>query len=202
MKKIKKIHGSRALLTVALSIALVGGIATVAGAAIPSTGGVIKACYDPRSAYVRVIDTDLSQTCTTAERALNWNQTGPQGPAGPAGQTGPQGLRGETGPQGPQGPAGPAGGYNSVARGEACAGTCTSDYYSTYLEAWAGCPYGKTLVGGGFEMKPGRYSDGKRYPVQVQRNAPLPGYDYWVVGVNIQSLSFMDLKAYAICVSR
>jgi hypothetical protein len=56
-------------------------------------------------------------------------------------------------------------------------------------------------VGGGFEVVPGRYSSGQKYPVQVQRNGPLPGYDYWVVGVNVQSLSFQDLKAYAMCVS-
>jgi hypothetical protein len=49
-------------------------------------------------------------------------------------------------------------------------------------------------------MEPGRYSNGTRYPVQVQRSSKLPGYDYWVVGVNIQSLSFMDLKVQAICV--
>jgi hypothetical protein len=89
-----------------------------------------------------------------------------------------------------------------VARGEACAGTCNADYYSTYLEAWAGCPYGTTLVGGGYEVVPGRYSNGTRYPVQVQRSSPLPGYDYWVVGVNVQQLSFMDLKAYAMCVAK
>ena len=168
----------------ALTVTALGG---VAAASIPSPAGIINGCYNPGSAYVRVVDTAVGQTCTTAEKALNWNQTGPQGPAGPAG---------------PQGPAGPAGGFNTVGRGEACAGTCTGEWYNTYLEAWAGCPYGQTLVGGGFEVKPGRYSTGQRYPVQVQRNAPYPGYNYWVVGVNIQQLSYMDLKAYAICVSR
>ena len=63
-------------------------------------------------------------------------------------------------------------------------------------------PVGQTLVGGGFEVVPGRYSNGTRYPVQVQRNGPYPGYDYWVVGVNVQQLSFLDLKAYALCVAK
>jgi hypothetical protein len=173
-----------AVCTAALTITAIGGVAS---AAIPNAVGVINGCYDPRSAYVRVVDAALGQTCTTAEKPLNWNQTGPQGPAGPTG---------------PQGPAGPAGGYNRVGRGEACAGTCTGEWYSTYLEAWAGCPSGMTLVGGGFEVKPGRYSTGQKYPVQVQKNAPYPGYDYWVVGVNVQQLSYQDLKVYAMCVAK
>jgi hypothetical protein len=181
------------------SVSLVGavsGAATIVEASIPSPTGVVNGCYDPRSAYVRVVDTALGQTCTTAEKALNWNQTGPQGPAG---ATGPQGP---AGPTGPQGPAGPAGGYNRVGRGEGCAGTCSGEWYSTYLEAWAGCPSGMTLVGGGFEVKPGRYSTGQKYPVSVQKNAPYPGYDYWVVGVNVQQLSYQDLKAYAMCIAK
>ncbi len=162
-------------------------ITEMASASIPAPSGMINGCYDPRAAYVRVVDTALGQTCTTAEKALNWNQTGPQGPAGPAG---------------PQGPAGPAGGFNTVRQGQACAGTCSGNYYGTYLEAWAGCPAGSRVVGGGFEVVPGRYSNGTRYPVQVQRSSPLPGYDYWVVGVNVQSLSYQDLKVYAMCVAR
>ena len=50
----------------------------IAAASIPSTGGVIKGCYDPRSAYVRVVDPALGQACNSAERALDWNQTGPR----------------------------------------------------------------------------------------------------------------------------
>jgi hypothetical protein len=181
---------SRSILVTGGIAIVVGAAATLAAASIPAPGGVINSCYDPRAAYLRVVDTALGQTCTTAEKALNFNQTGPQGPAGATGATGPQG------------PAGPAGGYSRVGRGEACAGTCSGNYYGTYLEAWAGCPWGMTLVGGGFEMVPGRYSNGTRHPVQVQRNAPLPGYDYWVVGVNVQQLSYMDLKAYAMCVAK
>ena len=186
----------KAMLISGSLVGAVGGTATIAVASIPAPTGVINGCYNPTSSYVRVVDTAVGQTCTTAEKALNWNQTGPQGPAG---ATGPQGP---AGPTGPQGPAGPAGGFNNVGRGEACAGTCTGEWYSTYLEAWAGCPYGQTLVGGGFEIKPGRYSTGQKYPVQVQRNGPYPGYNYWVVGVNVQQLSYQDLKAYAMCVAR
>ena len=79
-------------------------------------------------------------------------------------------------------------------------GTCSAQYYDTYHEGWAGCPWGTTLVGGGFEVVPGRYSTGTRFPVEVQRDGPLPNYNYWVVGVNVQELSFQDLKVYAMCV--
>ncbi len=190
--------GTRALIVLGL-LAPVVAISGIAAASIPSTGGVIKGCYDPRSAYVRVVDPALGQVCTAAERALDWNQAGAAGPAGPQGATGPAGP---AGPAGPQGPAGPAGGYQRVARSQACSGTCSYDYYSTYLEAWAGCPAGQTLVGGGFEVVPGRYNTGTMPQFQVRRSAPVPGYDYWVATVIVPSLSYVDLKAYAICIAR
>lgn len=90
--------------------AVVGGATVVASggavwASIPQANGVIKACYNPSAAYLRVIDPALGQTCTSSERALDWNQTGPAGP------TGPQGPAGPTGPQGPAGPAGVGSSY-------------------------------------------------------------------------------------------
>jgi hypothetical protein len=81
-----------------------GGLAY---ASIPDSGGVIHGCYkktSPNQGTIRVIDTDKGQTCSNAENALNWNQTGPQGPTGPAG---PTGADGPTGPQGPPGAPGP-----------------------------------------------------------------------------------------------
>lgn len=38
--------------------------------------------------------------------------------------------------------------------------------------------------------------------MQVQRNAPYPGYNYWVVGVNVQQLSYQDLKVTAMCIGK
>ncbi|WP_235531234.1 MULTISPECIES: hypothetical protein [unclassified Nocardioides] len=52
------------------------------------------------------------------------------------------------------------------------------------------------------DVVPDQWRRDEADPVQVQRNAPYPGYDYWVVGVNVQELSFMDLKAYAMCVAK
>jgi len=84
--------------------------AALAYATIPDSGGVIHGCYTP-SGVMRVIDADTSN-CNPGEKALEWNQTGPQapqGPTGPSGTTGPAGPQGDPGPTGPKGDPGPAG---------------------------------------------------------------------------------------------
>lgn len=58
-------------------IALLLASGGVAYAAIPnSTTGVIDGCYAIRTGALRVIDTEANptETCTTKERALTWNQ--------------------------------------------------------------------------------------------------------------------------------
>ncbi len=85
------------------------GVATAVKASIPDGGGVIHGCYAKSAApgsqpgSLRVIDTALGQTCTAAEGAVNWSQTGPPGPQGPQGVQGVQGARGPTGPKGDPG---------------------------------------------------------------------------------------------------
>jgi hypothetical protein len=94
------------------------GILTAVGvgyAAIPSSNGIIHSCYNASSnpsGQLRVIDAEAGAKCSKNEKALNFNQTGPQGPQGlqgPQGPPGPQGERGATGATGATGPAGPAG---------------------------------------------------------------------------------------------
>ncbi|HET8583951.1 MAG TPA: hypothetical protein VFL65_11915 [Jatrophihabitans sp.] len=92
-----------------------GGIAYAAGA-IPAPNGVINGCYQKAQGQLRVVTTGTQ--CRKSEKAISWNQTGPQGatgPQGPAGPTGPQGPAGTTGPQGATGPQGPAGPVHEVA---------------------------------------------------------------------------------------
>ncbi len=95
----------------ATGLALIGGGIAYAGGVIPGSGGVISACYQKAQGQLRVVP--AGQKCRPSEKALSWNQTGPQGatgpqgPAGPQGPTGPAGPQGATGPAGPQGPAGP-----------------------------------------------------------------------------------------------
>jgi hypothetical protein len=90
----------------------------VGSAAIPSSNGIIHSCYNASSnpsGQLRVINAEAGAKCSKIEKALNFNQTGPQGPQGPQGLQGPQGERGPagatgaTGSPGPSGPAGPAG---------------------------------------------------------------------------------------------
>jgi hypothetical protein len=98
-------------------------------------------------------------TVTPAAGGGGQGPMGPQGPAGPAGSTGapgPAGPRGETGPQGPQGPQGPPGpsgsgsglGYERVMSdtGQFAMGPGETVW------AEAGCPDGRAVVGGGFEL--------------------------------------------------
>ena len=95
-----------------------GGIAAVAllavlaavgvgYAAIPSADGVIHSCYNASSnpsGQLRIIDAEAGGKCAKNEKALDFNQRGPQGPKG---DTGPQGLQGVQGGTGATGPAGP-----------------------------------------------------------------------------------------------
>ena len=98
MRKVLKAAG------VVVVIAAVGASVGVAVAAVPSDN-VISSCYSLTNGGVRIIDTSVD-SCKSSERALSWNQIGPQGPQGLQGLQGPQGLQGEQGPQGLQGDRG------------------------------------------------------------------------------------------------
>jgi len=105
---------------VLVSLAAVGAFlavgAGIAYASIPDGDGVIHGCYNPETGALRVIDSDplgpIKGQCGSAEKPLNWNQTGPVGPQGAPGSPGapgPQGVPGPTGTRGPQGVPGPSG---------------------------------------------------------------------------------------------
>lgn len=73
-------------LVAGLSSGVVLGVtgSAVVLASIPDSSGVIHACYRTGTgilAKVRIID-NSTDSCTTNETAISWNQTGPQGPAG------------------------------------------------------------------------------------------------------------------------
>lgn len=92
---------SKRLATASLAGALVVGIGgAVAAAAVPEADGVINGCYSTKGSLfgspkgsLRVIDE--GEMCRSSERALPWNQQGPQG------EKGDPGLQGPTGPPGP-----------------------------------------------------------------------------------------------------
>ena len=90
-----------------VGLVIVGALAAggIAYATIPDAGGVIHGCYQKKQGTFRVIDTDQSQTCSSSETSLDFNQTGPQGQPGTTGATGPTGATGATGATGPTGPS-------------------------------------------------------------------------------------------------
>ena len=102
---------SRGVTATIVLIALLASVG-VGYAAIPSTNGVIYACYNTAanpSGMLRVIDVEAGAKCSKNEKSLTFNQIGPQGPAGPAGPQGPVGSQGPVGPAGPAGPQGAPG---------------------------------------------------------------------------------------------
>jgi hypothetical protein len=68
-----------------LAALIVAGIAgVVAYASIPDRHGVIHGCYKKSNGQLRVINLDVSH-CRPSEKAISWNQRGPQGPPGISG---------------------------------------------------------------------------------------------------------------------
>jgi hypothetical protein len=75
-------------------------------AAIPSSDGVIHACYNAGpnpSGQLRVIDAEAGAQCQRNEKALNFNQRGPKGDKGDKGDPGPPGRDGVDGTDGRDG---------------------------------------------------------------------------------------------------
>jgi type VI secretion system secreted protein Hcp len=110
------------MLKVALptAAALGAGGALAAAGVVPSSDGVISACYANDGGDLRIVS-DADQCDAKAEQPIEWNQQGPrgaqgipgpagaQGAAGAAGAAGPTGAPGAAGQPGPAGPAGAAG---------------------------------------------------------------------------------------------
>jgi hypothetical protein len=118
------------------------GIATAVQASIPEAGGIIHGCYNTSRSHeaatgaLRVIDMAKPDgKCASWESSLNWNVKGPTGPQGPQGVQGP---RGDTGPAGLAGTNGISG-YEVVF-------ALNKPHVS---EAFAQCPTGKKVIGGG-----------------------------------------------------
>ena len=88
----------------AVAAAIAGGFAW---ATIPSSNGVIKACYQKNNGQLRVVDGP--EACTSSELPIQWNQNGPQGATGAKGVTGAKGATGARGAQGPTGARGATG---------------------------------------------------------------------------------------------
>ena len=104
LQRVKRIGRSGGVvLAIVAAAALAGGVAY---ATIPNSDGVIDGCYLKATGSLRVIDPSKAHRCLSVEKAIHWNQTGPQGPTGLQGPAGASGPQGATGPQGPAGAPG------------------------------------------------------------------------------------------------
>jgi hypothetical protein len=147
-------------------------LSTAAVAAIPGAGGVINACFLPKSGILRLIDAEAGERCTRKEQAISWNQTGPQGLPGERGlqgEPGPQGVQGLPGAPGAQGERGPQGepgpqGVQGLQGPQGVPGTPgisgleivwaeTAIDSSTEKQLFIPCPAGKRAISAGVEVR-------------------------------------------------
>jgi hypothetical protein len=186
----------------------------------PASDGRIYACYTLDKGAIRLVNKGAA--CKNGERALSWNQTGPQGPAGPQGSTGPRGatgpqgatgphgatgLPGATGPQGPIGPAGatgpqgPPGPQGEPAPVELANGSiyaATGGNAADSPQATAACNPGDRLLGGGYNVGFGKPN--VRVVVNIPENPGLS--DRWIVQFEPGTTEHFGaglVHAYAMC---
>lgn len=180
-----------------LLFTLVGLLITITGlawAGVPAANGVVTGCYDGKSGALRIIDAEAGQTCSSREKQITWNQTGPVGPQGPVGRPGPtgvpgqpglQGPQGEAGPQGPQGVPGPTGvpgipgpqglqGAPGISGYEIVEANSLFNNTERTKVAGAYCPVGKVVLGGGAEIFPSTADQNRNLaPIILQDSEPI-----------------------------
>jgi hypothetical protein len=98
-----------------VAVLIVGG---VAAASVPTSSGLISACYRTHGGALRIIHTakhGSAGKCHKSEKRLAWSQQGPRGSQGAQGTRGVQGIQGAQGIQGKQGIRGTPGPVTSIA---------------------------------------------------------------------------------------
>lgn len=172
----------RRLAVIAAAVLAALGVASVAAASIPDSSGVIHGCRKNSDGSVRVIDSDLGQTCATGWTALNWSQTGPQGPAG------------GTGPQGPAGVSGLEVVANSFQ---------VTSAFDTVASVSATCPTGKVAIAGGSDSAiPSGRSETDYVLKSSKPDGPPSVTNRWnVTYVFPANSAGFQVYAYAICAS-
>lgn len=179
------------------TILLAGGAATVAAlaiggtvafGAIPAPDGTITACYVKAATDTGAIspmylrDTAKSGSCPTGYTTLTWKQQGVPGPVGPSG------------PPGPMGPAGPAGTVSI----SVITGTPVVIAPATSAVAFANCPSGKHVTGGGYTASDNT-TDAVAHGLGVGENHPNADAGWLVNIFNQDSTDPITVTAYAIC---
>jgi hypothetical protein len=117
----------------------------------------------------------------------------PAGPQGPKGDAGPAGARGSAGPAGPAGPQGASGptGPSGTSGYQVVDGSSVSIAANQVGIAWASCPSGKSVLGGGFLAT----ING----VYAELSAPSPQNTTWVVHLANTTNQAASVTAVAIC---
>ena len=105
----KRMLGARSAQVLVAAVAILTVGATLAVAAIPSTGGEVVGCYVLKNGVLRVVDYEAGTRCNTSERELRWNQQGVKGDKGDKGDPGEPGEDGQDGTDGADGQQGPPG---------------------------------------------------------------------------------------------
>jgi hypothetical protein len=151
------------VIAIGSTVAVFGGGAVAWAAvapSIPGPDGVIHSCYNASgnpAGSLRVID--AAANCGKNEKALNFNQTGPQGPQGipgpqgspgVAGSDGADGTDGTDGTDGADGAAGPAGSTGPAgAAGVSGYQIVSVDGVVGQYQVDVTCPTGKHAISGG-----------------------------------------------------
>ena len=93
VKRFRRIRLRRALAFAALTT-VVGAAGVAYAAQIPDSHGVIHACYQSRTGFLRVTGPGKPPGCTEKEKPLSWSAAGAHGATGATGPTGPTGAAG------------------------------------------------------------------------------------------------------------
>lgn len=218
----------RLLVLVVVAVALAAG-----GTALASGGGhTYTGCLTSYGKIVKVaVGHSPAHACTGDQVEISWNKrgrrgpegpqgetgaTGPAGPAGPPGPAGPQGPQGDTGPpgpagrqgpEGPQGPVGPQGpaGPSGMSGWQIVTSVSRANGLDTMTSAYATCPAGKIVVGGGADIP--HVATLSAFDKQaISASKPVVngnGTSSWYAKareVGVGTLDWWELYVYAICV--
>jgi len=174
---------------VALGVGVAALLLAALGAyALASSGGAtITVCVEHEGGALY-----SAKKCARHDRKLSWNRQGPAGPAGQSGPAGPQGAQGREGDQGRQGTQGPPG----MSDYQVVSGTpvLSSGGGINLDSAYAYCPPGTSVLGGGFS------SSGADNTIYVRADQPVdqsPGE--WYVQTTSASETVYTITPYAVC---
>lgn len=159
-----------------------GASATVLGGQPPK---VYYACYVPSSGVTyRIKEVDIKQTCSTDHVMFSWTDGGTPGPQGP---------KGDPGPQGPQGVPGTSGAFDI----QAVLGDVVDLPPGYDVDAFAVCPAGTKVIGGGFYLSP-TFSPA---PGLIKSRADM-AYNRWAVELlnTAPNAHAQSVYAYAYCI--